>query len=400
MNFSRILEPAIHFAKDGFPVTPRVALDWSDSKEKLEQCPNASRIFLPYNKTPKPGSIHRQPELAKTLKSIADEGRDIFYNGYIASDIVSFLRAHGSLLEENDFNNFSSKYVDPIKTSYKNFDVFECPPNGQGMIALIMLNIMEKFDMSSLEPNGAQRINLESEATRLAYVERAKYLADPDKSKVPVNEVLSKVYADALRSQITPGNVMHQKIHKPHAPHKDTVYLCVVDRERNAISFINSLFHSFGSGLCTPQTGILLQNRGASFTLDLQHPNHIAPQKRPMHTIIPGLLAENSKAIMPFGIMGGHYQPVGHTNFLINMIEYGMDPQEALEAPRTFLEEDILKVENTIDNKTLNSLSEMGYQIQQSDRPIGGGQAIRINWDQGTLTGGSDPRKDGCALGY
>ncbi len=399
-DFAELLQPAIRFAEDGYSVSPRIAMDWAANAEKLADCPNAKRIFLPGGNTPQAGDRHRQAELANSLKAIAKNGRDAFYSAAIGEDIVSHLQSLGGLMTEQDLAQYRAQYVEPIKADYRGHEIFECPPNGQGIIALIMLNILQGYDLAALDPNGAERLHLEAEATRLAYRDRAALIADPDAVQVPSAHLLSPAYADGLRALITPERAMADLPAAADTEHRDTVYLTVVDSERNAISFINSTFHSFGSGICAPKSGVMLQNRGSSFVLNAEHPNHIAPGKRPMHTIIPGMLAEGGRAIMPFGVMGGHYQATGHAHFLTNFIDFGMDPQEALDAPRAFHFEDELSVENGLSKATVAALEAKGHKTKAADDPIGGGQAIHIDWQRGTLTGGSDPRKDGCALGY
>lgn len=399
-GFDEVLQSAIRFAENGYAISPRVAKDWAANAEKLSDCPTAKRIFMPGGKTPEVGGMHRQPELANSLKAIAKGGRDAFYAGTISEDIVSHLQGLGSVMTEQDFADYRAQYVEPIKADYRGHEIFECPPNGQGIIALIMLNILQGYDLAALDPNGAERLHLEAEVTRLAYRDRAALLADPDAVQVPSAHLLSPAYADDLRGLITPERAMANLPIAGGTEHRDTVYLTVVDSERNAVSFINSTFHAFGSGICAPKSGVMLQNRGSSFVLDSDHPNHIAPGKRPMHTIIPGMLAEGGRAIMPFGVMGGHYQATGHAHFLTNFIDYGMDPQEALDAPRAFHFENVLEVENSLSKATIAALKAKGHDVEPAKEPIGGGQAIHIDWHRGTLTGGSDPRKDGCALGY
>lgn len=398
---AELLRPAIRLAADGYVVYSRVGADWARNVEKLSACPNAKRIFLPKGKAPLAGTVHRQPELAATLSAIAKKGRDAFYTGAIADDIVSYVRSRGGLLSLADLADYDADYVTPIKTRYRGRDVYECPPNGQGLIALIILNILAGFDLASLDPHGAERFHLEAEATRLAYRDRNAFLADPTRAKVPVKHLLSSGYAKALQGLIDPARAI-ATLPPPGLPeHKDTVYLCVVDRDRNALSFINSTFHNFGSGLCTPKTGVMLQNRGASFVVDdRKHPNAIAPGKRPMHTIIPGMVGEGARCLMPFGVMGGHFQATGHAHFVTNVFDFGMDVQEALDSPRAFHFDNVLEAERGISAKTLGRLVKMGHQVVEADLPHGGGQAIRIDWKEGVLTGGSDPRKDGCAIGY
>ena len=399
-DFAELLQPAIRFAETGYAVSPRVAMDWAANVEKLSACPNAERIFLTDGQAPRAGEIHRQPELANSLKAIAKDGRDAFYQGAIGEDIVAHLKSLGSLMAAEDFAEYRAEYVEPIKINYRGYEVFECPPNGQGIVALLILNILQGYDLAALVPNGWERLHLEAEATRLAYRDRAGLLADPDAVQVPSAQLLSPAYAETLRALIARDSAMAELPAADNTEHRDTVYLTVVDSERNAISFINSTFHAFGSGICAPKSGVILQNRGTSFVLDVDHPNHIAPGKRPMHTIIPGMLAEGERAVMPFGVMGGHYQATGHAHFLTNFIDFGMDLQEALDAPRAFHYENELTLEAGVSQATRAMLAELGHQVEAAEVPIGGGQAIHIDWQNGTLTGGSDSRKDGCALGY
>ncbi len=243
-------------------------------------------------------------------------------------------------------------------------------------------------------------MHLESEATRLAFRDRAAFLADPAQAHVPVEKLLSMDYADKLRTNISKEKAMPELPAPGETPHADTVYLTIVDEERNAISFINSIFNSFGSGLVDRETGVLFNNRGASFVIDPTHPNRISPRKRPMHTIIPGLLRKEGRTVMPFGVMGGHYQPVGHAHFLTNFLDFGLDVQEALDAPRVFAFDNELSVERSIRTDVAEGLRKLGHNVRTAETPIGGGQAIWIDWGSGVLSGGSDPRKDGCALGY
>ena len=399
-GFAELLQPAINLAENGYVVSPRVAMDWAANEGKLADCPNARRIFLVDGEAPAAGDIHRQPQLAKSLKAIARDGRDAFYQGAIGADITAHLGSLGSLMTAEDFAHYRAQYVEPIKTNYRGYEVFECPPNGQGIVALIMLNILQGYDLAALDPNGCERLHLEAEATRLAYRDRAALIADPEAVEVPAEHLLSPAYAEGLRGLIARDSAMAALPGAGETEHRDTVYLTVVDGQRNAISFINSTFHAFGSGICAPESGVMLQNRGASFVLDPGHPNRIAPGKRPMHTIIPGMLGQGERAVMPFGVMGGHYQATGHVHFLTNIIDFAMDPQEALDAPRAFHFENELSLETGISPATAASLAELGHQVEIAETPIGGGQAIYIDWHRGTLSGGSDPRKDGCALGY
>ena len=397
-GLDEVLQPAIRYAEEGYVVHSRVAHDWAQNVEKLRACENARAIYLPGGRAPAAGTLHRLPALAETLRRIARDGAAAFYTGAIADDIAAHLQAHGSLMTADDLAAFAPQAVEPISTNYRGFDIYECPPNGQGIIALLILNILEGFDLAGLDPVGPERLHLEAEATRLGYRDRAALIADPDAVEVPAAALLSADYADAMRRHISPAQAMPAALPPGYPAHGDTVYLTVVDADGNAISFINSLFGAFGSGLCTP-SGIMLQNRGASFAIDAHHPNRIAGGKRPMHTIIPGMVGDGDHAVMPFGVMGGHFQACGHAHFLTNAIDYGMDPQAALDCPRAFHFGGVLTLETTIATATAERLAALGHAVAWADAPHGGGQAIRIDRTTGVLTGGSDPRKDGCALG-
>jgi len=399
-GLDELLRPAIGYAEDGYPVHSVVAHVWANSVEKLSVDENTRRVFLPDGRAPRAGEIHRQPELGQTMRRIAEKGRDGFYTGAVAEDMVGYLRSLGGLHTMDDFAAATADYVDPISTDYKGRQIYECPPNGQGIIALMILNILKGFDLAALDPLGVARLHLEAEATRLTYRDRDTFVADPAKADVPIEQLLSQDYADALRQLIGVDRVL-TNMPPPGLPnHEDTVYLSVVDRDRNAVSFINSIFHGWGSGRLSPKTGVLLSNRGTGFRIDPNHLSCIAPGKRPMHTIIPGMMMDGRRAVMPFGVMGGHYQPVGHVHFVTNMLDYGMDVQEALDAPRAFAFQNELRVEHGIRQEVADGLAALGHDVVAAPIPLGGGQAIHIDWDSGVLTGGSDPRKDGCALGY
>jgi len=397
-----MLQPAIRFAREGFAVTERVFSDWQGEIETLSHDPATSAIYLPDGRVPALGSVQRQPLLAATLELIARDGRDAFYRGSIAEDLVAHLRDLGGLHSLEDFAAAGGQYDDPIKSSYKGYDVYECPPNGQGVIALLLLNILSGFDLPSLGAMSAERLHLEIEATRLAYHERDAHLADPAQAVVPVAQLLSPEYAARLRARIRPDRATVTSAPAPVAVHADTVYISVVDKDRNAVSFINSLFSSFGSGITGPKSGVVLQNRGTAFSLDPDHPNCIAPGKRPMHTIIPGMAAKGDKAVMPFGVMGGHYQAAGHARFLTNLVDFGLDVQQSMDLARIFPPpgETDVQAESGVPADVLAKLEEMGHSFEAPSKPLGGSQAIQIDWAEGTLAGGSDPRKDGCALGY
>ncbi len=396
-----VLQPAIAFARDGFAVSSRIASDWWGAADTLAHDENAARMFLADGKTPSVGGRHRFPELAKTLEIIAEHGRDGFYTGPVAEDIVGHLQSLGGLHTLDDFAKAAGEYVTPIKTEYAGFEVWECPPNGQGMAALEILNILGNFDVSGLEPLSAERLHLEIEAVRLAYQDRDNLLADPAMADVPVDWLLSADHAQERAQAISRDRAMGPLPPSRFPEHADTVYLCVVDGDGCAVSLINSIFKAFGSGICGPESGVILHNRGAGFVLDPNHPNCIAPGKRPMHTIIPGMAAKDGRAVMPFGVMGGHYQAAGHAHFLTNLWDFGLDLQEALDLPRLFpLIENYVEVEAGMPPDTIQGLEKLGHRFVGAEKPIGGGQAIWIDHEAGVLTGASDPRKDGAAIGY
>lgn len=394
------LAPAIRHARDGYPIHHRVNHDFHAAAAKLQRDPAAARIFLPGGEVPGIGTRHRQPELAETLQAIADRGRDAFYFGAVAEDIVSHLNGLGGLHQLDDFAGHKGEYVDPISAGYRGCQVHECPPNGQGIVALQMLNIMDGLGLDRLEPLSVERLHLEIEAARLAYRDRDSLLADPRMADIPVDTWLSETRASQYRSRIDRGRAMGP-LTSDFPDHQSTVYITVVDRDLNAVSFINSTFWKFGCGLVAPKSGVVLQNRGAGFVLEPGHPNCIAPGKRPLHTIIPGMLMKDGQAVMPFGVMGGQYQPCGHVHLLHNLFEHGMDLQEAIDCPRLFpTAAGPVEVESGIPAETRAGLEALGHQLVSAENPIGGGQAIWIDRENGVLSGASDPRKDGMAIGY
>ncbi|HVJ44008.1 MAG TPA: gamma-glutamyltransferase [Dongiaceae bacterium] len=398
-DFAEILAPAIHYAENGYVVHDRVSADWHETAAQLAVDPHAKRILLPGGVAPRAGDVHRQPELAATLRLIAKEGRRGFYEGTVAADMVDYLRSLGGLHQLSDFAATKGDYVTPVTSSYRGVDLFQLPPNNQGLTALLMLNILSGFDLGALDPLGAERLHLEVEAGRLAYRDRDAFIADPTHEPVPVEKLLSQDYAARLIQRIDRQRAATD-LPPPLMEASDTVYLSMVDRDRNAISFINSTYYSFGSGLVSPKSGVVLQNRGSSFKLDPRHPNCIAPNKRPMHTIMPGFAMKDGKALMPYGVMGGDYQPFGHVHFLTNVLDFGLDPQAALDLSRVFYSGGRVQVERSLPAASIAGLQDRGHAVEISPEPLGGGQAIRIDWQKGTLTGGSDPRKDGCAIGY
>lgn len=402
MGLGEVLRAAITHARDGYAVAPRALRDWIAQRDLLARNPAAAAVFLPGGEPPRIGAVHRQTDLADTLEAIAEGGARAFYEGRVAEDMVASLRALGGLHTLEDFAAARGEFVAPIRTTYRGHEVWECPPNGQGVIALMILNILSRFEGRG-DPLSVDRLHVEVEATRLAYAARDGYLADPAKAEVPVEWLLSDALADELaakidlKAAIAPLPVLRQPAHR------DTVYISVVDKDRNAVSFINSIFHNFGSGIMSRKSGVLFHNRGESFVLDPKHPNAIGPGKRPLHTIIPGMVTKGDRAVMSFGVMGGHYQAMGHAHFLSKVFDYGMDLQSAIDLPRLFpLPGGTTKVEmeKQLRDSVGPEFTRRGFEVVPPAAAIGGAQAIMIDWDQGTLQGGSDPRKDGCALGY
>ncbi|UFN51420.1 gamma-glutamyltransferase family protein [Roseomonas sp. OT10] len=405
LGLDAVLQPAIRYAEEGHPVTPRVASDWASSAGKLAKHPASARRFLTDGKTPGVGDIFRQPELGATLRAIAKDGARAFYTGPIAADMVATLREAGGLHTEEDFAEglTVAEFVTPIRTRWRGMEVHQCPPNGSGMLVLQILNTLAGFETPEGGPLSPTRLHRHIEAARLAYRDRDAFLADPSQVDVPVEHLISPAYGEALRALIRDDRAMPELPPAGQADwqrHKDTVYLCVVDKDGNAVSFINSLFEGFGSGILAEKSGVMLQNRGFGFRLQEGHPNCIAPRKRPMHTIIPGMVTQGGRAIMPYGVMGGHFQPMGQTYFLSNHFEFGLDPQAALDLARLFPSTGKVQVERGIPGAVIDQLERLGHGCTLIDKPHGGGQAIRIDHARGVLIGGSDPRKDGIALGY
>jgi gamma-glutamyltranspeptidase/glutathione hydrolase len=333
------------------------------------------------------------------LRRIGREGRSAFYEGAVMHEIVARLKSLGGLHEEGDFAYQRSDWVEPITVPYRGYDVYECPPNGQGMAALMILRTLAGYALEGDAFTEADRLHLLAEASKAAYWVRNNFICDPDQVPVDVAAFLSEARAERTRRTIRLDKVL-PAARWAEIEHKDTVYLCVVDRDGNACSFINSLFSAFGSAIVAPQCGVVLHNRGTGFRTIPGHPNAIAPRKRPLHTIIPGMLVKDGRAVMPFGVMGGHYQAVGHATFLHRVLDRGMDPQQAAEAPRIFPYRGVLQVERTLPEALVTDLARRGHQIERQMVPLGGCQAIWIDRERGVLIGGSEPRKDGLALGY
>jgi gamma-glutamyltranspeptidase/glutathione hydrolase len=373
-------------------------MDWSFAVPKLKSDPGASKHYLFNGAAPKEGDVIKAPALAQTLKTIAAMGARAFYEGEIADDIVKTVAARGSFLTAEDFANHRGEVVTPISTNYRGLDVLEIPPNGQGLTALVMLNILENFDMKSLDAISAERFHLALEAARMAYAVRDTHIAESSFMRVTAQALLDKAFARKLAAKIDPER--KADLPKAPTPGNDTIYLTVVDKDRMAVSFINSLYSAFGLGICTETTGISLTNRGACFVVDPKHPNTFGPNKRPMHTIIPGMAMRNGRCDMSFGVMGAHYQPMGHVQVVNNIVDYGMDVQQAADAPRIFFEGEQVQAERGMPKAVLDGLIARGHNAVVTPSPWGGAQIVKIDWDRGVLIGASEPRKDGCALGY
>ena len=390
------LAPAIHYADAGVPVAPRVAFDWAQSTDALQG--TARDTYLINGSAPAAGQVFRAPGQADILRRIAMTGRDAFYEGEVAEDMVAALTARGGVHTLDDFANCASEYTAPITGGYGGLDLWEHPPNGQGATAILLLNILKHFDIAGMDPFGVERAHIEAEATKLAYDARNQFIADPDHI-TKLDHMMSAETAASLAALINPKKAMPAAVPGAEAVHKDTIYITVVDKDRMCVSLIYSVFHSFGSGIASDKFGVLFQNRGAGFTLDKGHPNEAGGGKRPMHTIIPGLLKKDGSPYMPFGVMGGAYQSTGHARFVTNLTDFEMDVQTAIDGPRCFADGDRLNVETTYGPDVHAGLADLGHNVAIPAGPIGGAQAITLG-DDGVLIGGSDPRKDGCALGY
>lgn len=396
LGLDALLQPSIRYAEEGVPVTPRTAFDWKNSAATLQGA--ARRHYLKGGLPLRSGDVFRSPGQAEVLRRIAKDGRDAFYSGEIAGDMIEALSAMGGAHTQEDFAAASSFATQPVEGRYKGLDLVEHPPNGQGATALLLLNILKHFDIAGMDPLGTGRAHIEAEAAKLAYDARNRFLADPDHT-ARLEHMLAPETAERLAALIDVKRAMPAAAPLSEAVHKDTVYITVVDKDRMAVSLIYSIFHGFGSGIASEKYGILLQNRGAGFTLEEGHPNELAPGKRPMHTIIPAMLKQDGGVIMPFGVMGGGYQPTGHARLISNLTDFGMELQSAIDAPRCFADGGVLKVERGYPASVRQELADMGHNLEVPDTPLGGAQAIRIH-ASGVLEGASDPRKDGCALGF
>jgi gamma-glutamyltranspeptidase/glutathione hydrolase len=400
LDLARLLGPAVAAAAEGCPVPERLARDWGRQVDKLGRNAAAAAGFLFGGKPPRPGTIHRQPALAETLRSIARHGARAFYEGPIAEALVRTLRGLGGLHTVEDFAGFAPDYVAPISVNYRGWDLWECPPSGQGVVPLMMMKALEGFDLSAWDPVSVERFHVQAEIGRQAYAERDAVVGDPRTGVVPVDWLLSEQHAAPMRARVS----MTRRIADPLPPtgpvHRDTVFIAVVDRDRNAVALINSIYEDFGCGIVCPETGIVLHNRACGFVLERGHPNAVAPGKRPLHTIIPAMLAKDGEAVMPFGVTGAQFQPFGQVQMLVNMIDHGLPVQQAIDLPRMFARGDTFEIEGTVPEAVAEGLRALGHAVTRPENPLGTAQAIWIDRAGGVLRGGADGRRDGLALGY
>lgn len=407
-SMSEILAPAIKLAEDGFPVAPMTSYFWQrGAGRQLASAPNGIEMTID-GRGPNAGEIFRNPGLARTFKKIAEGGRDNFYHGEIAEAIANVVKQAGGCLTVEDLAAHESTWETPISITYHGYRVYECPPNGQGITALIALNLLEGFDLSSLDPISADRLHLEIEAMRLAFADARWYVSDPQFSKIPVDELLSKEYADQRRKLIDPRRATIDQKHGTPVSSSDTVYFSVADKFGNACSFINSNYMGFGTGMVPKGFGFTLQNRGHNFTLEENHPNALAPRKRPYHTIIPAMATrENDGSLFAsFGVMGGFMQPQGHLQVFAALVDSGLDPQATLDLPRFCIDDGTsggaVSLEEGIPDAVMANLTERGHEVQKvagwERAMFGRGQIILRDPQTGILCAGSDPRADGLAM--
>ena len=408
LELTQVLAPAIRLAEDGFPVAPITAYYWARGAERqLAHALGGEELTID-RRAPRAGEIFHNPGLARTLRLIADGGKDTFYQGEIAEAIVKVIQEAGGCMKPEDLAKHKATWENPINTTYHGIRVWECPPNGQGLTALLALNILEGFDLTNLPPLSTERLHLMIEAMRLAFADARWYVSDPAFNKIPLNELLSKEYASERRKIIDPKRATLDQIFGTPTSSSDTVYLSVVDGEGNACSLINSNYMGFGTGIVPKGFGFSLQNRGHNFSLDPRHPNALSPGKRPYHTIIPGMatFAENNSLYACFGVMGGFMQPQGHTQVIVNLVDDLLDPQAALDRPRFCIADGKaggkVGLEEGIPLEVMSQLAVMGHPLfpvsGHSRALFGRGQIIKRDPQNGVLWGGSDPRADGCAM--
>lgn len=414
MTFAETLKPAIDYGENGFPVPEVIAGYWNGAAGGLKQYPDSAATYLVDGRAPREGELFKNPRLAATYRLIAEQGRDAFYTGPIAEKIVAFSEANGGYFSMQDFADHTSNWLDPVSTNYRGYDVWELPPNGQGIAVLQILNILEAYDIKSMGRNSADFIHLFVEAKKLAYADRAKFYADPEFHEIPVARLISKPYATKRRQLIDPNRASKQvPPGDPLNAQADTIYLTVVDKDRNCCSLIQSNYYGFGSMVTPGDAGFVLQNRGSLFTLDDKHWNRLEPHKRPFHTIIPAFVTKDGKPWFSFGVMGGDMQPQGQVQVLVNLIDFGMNVQAAGDSSRVSHSGSqtptgrpmdptggLVGVESGVTDETIQELVKRGHKVMRSRGGFGGYQGILIDWEHKTLQGGTEARKDGAAAGY
>ncbi len=401
-DFKVLFKRAIEYAESGFPVAPRVQRDWQQNVDRISGSAAAKAVYLPGGKVPEVGQVVKFPHLAETLKAIAEGGADAFYTGAVADDIVSTLQGLGGVMTGDDLAACHTTAVSPVVRDYRGHTIAELPPNGQGVVALVILGLLERFDLENLDPLGPERLHLEMEAARIGYAVRDKFVTDPGYMEICHSNLIAEDYLDQLAKMIDPQRRIAKLPGSSLAPQTDTIYLTVVDKDGLSVSFINSVFNAFGSGILAAESGVLLHNRGFVFKAKPGHANTIAGGKRPMHTIIPAMGLKDGAPWLSFGVMGGHYQACGHAHLISNIVDYGMDVQMAIDFPRMFfdMKTHALEAEKMIPQATLDGLLSRGHEVRRANGPIGGSQAIMIDKVRKILIAGSDPRKDGHAAGY
>lgn len=398
-----LLARAIDYAGNGYPVSAGIAAAWERSTELLGRLPDSRRVWLPGGRAPRATELFRNPEVAATLRTIAERGADAFYNGAIAAQIAAAVRADGGVMTEDDLAAFRAEWVEPIAVAYRDgFAFHEIPPNGQGLAALLAINIARGFDLRSVEYGSADYYHILIESMKLAFADAHATIGDPRQVNVPIAGLLSKRYARERRSLIDGGRALWPE---PGVPPRegDTVYLTVADEAGNMVSWIQSLYMGFGSGVTAGTTGVQLQNRGANFSLEPGHPNEVAPGRRPYHTIIPGFITRDGRPWASFGVMGGFMQPQGHLQVGLNLVDFAMDPQAALDAPRfNWLQGREVALEPGVGDAVRDELTRRGHELLPRGAAVhyGGGQVIVRDPDSGVLIGGSEPRNDGQGVGF
>lgn len=403
-SLDTVLVPAIDYSQNGFGVSEITANYWKNSEEKLSI--NGRCELLPNGRAPHFGEKVVLPDLNKTLKGISENGKSYIYEGMITEKISEYVRKFNGWLCEEDFSLHSSSWVRPVFSNYRGYDVWECPPNGQGIAVLIALNIVENIDLANSDIDHVLKLHYKIEAMKIAFQDALWYVADPEKANIPIQELLSKSYAKKRFNEIKEDSSSSEYKRGNFKQHGDTVYVSVIDGNGNACSLINSLYQSFGTGLVVPETGIALHNRGALFSTNPEHPNFLEPNKRPYNTIIPCMITKNSNLVSSLGVMGGFQQPQGHLQVISNLIDFGMNPQEALDSERfsVSIENDTVFAEDSFNPDVIAALKLKGHSISINsgfDRGLfGGGQIIVRDNEQGVLFGGSDPRKDGLSVSF